>query len=205
MRLGNKGKCNKLRGFFYMKLFKKEKDVRYKRFKEYRNSQIITKVVLLHVAFFLIPFLIHMFSSNVIVRFYCFMIGGTVLCVSMFEVIILEIYTFVKDRKYKDKISKNLFALFLMLLVGTFLTGFSNYIVKYYKDVPILLKNNYASVSGVCSFAYPYYGKGSHLDITIDNIKFDVGLGYKNSIKRGGIYKVVFLPNTKEVIDIYGK
>lgn len=144
-------------------------------------------------------FIIYFFNNIGIIKFYTFLIIMTMLDLIFFEVLLWFIYLFNKNVKIKNKI----YELLRIISVAFFLIFFVYDTVNYYKDIPYAVSGQYSSVTGLCTRCYVRTGKTSNLDITIGNMEFTVESDYKNSINEGQIYKVEYLPNSKEVIEIY--
>lgn len=178
-----------------------KKSIKHKKFSGSRKFSPTNIFFMIQLGLLFLSFVIHMLSRGGIISFYSLLILYTLLSFILFQMILVSIYNLAKIQGIKDKISP-LCKICLVLIALPFIIF---YTAKYYKDVPYAIKKEYKTVIGKCTYVYPYHGKDAHLDITIGNAEFDVSLGYEHSIKEGEYYKVVYLPNTKEVIAIYGE
>ena len=172
-----------------------------KRISKYGYS--LRKIIfpLIIVAVFFISFVTYIFTRNAIIRFYSFLIFSTLISLIILLSLIVFAYSLIKSIISKDGefwvIPTLIFAFFSILF--TYIT------VKYYMDIPYVIKGQYSFIVGECTYSYAYRGRAAHLDTTIGGINFDVSLGYNEFIKKGETYRVEYLPNTKEVMHIYGK
>jgi hypothetical protein len=117
----------------------------------------------------------------------------------LLEMICIFIYYLITKDGIKDKV----LAFFVnALFIGFFILGI---IVtkKYYFDIPYALSGKYLEVSGECTRMFVDHGKASHIDLYIKNTEFHLKRGYEDSIKKGSLYRVVYLPNSHEVVGIY--
>lgn len=140
-------------------------------------------------------------TKNPIIRFYSFLVMGTVMSLMIFEILLLFIYQLYKSKSFKDRVS---LVTKILLFMGV-LALFAYNTIKYYKDIPYVIKGEYSVIFDECTYCYVDRGRAAHLKITIGGKEFRVSLGYKDAIRKGQTYKVEYLPNTKEVMHIYGK
>lgn len=168
---------------------------------EYNYKNKMRRFGLVQICILLISFGFYVFSTNSITKFYTFLVITTV-----FILILLQIlHQFVKELFNRKSLKDKRILLLKILVVIVALAAFSYNSIKYYKDVPYAVNSKYSVIVDECTYYYVNKGKDSHLDITVGGIDFNVSLKYERFIKRGEIYKIEYLPNTKEVLNIYGK
>lgn len=166
---------------------------------KYNYGKKIRVFILVQILILFISFGIYFLNSNSIIEFYAFLIGFTMMDLIILEIILLLIYNTYKSRIFKERMS----LLFNSILITGLVIFFINYTIKYYKDIPYVLSGEYCSVEGECTNSYENRGRAPHLDITVDGVEFNVKSGYKKSIIIGKTYKIEYLPNTKEVMEVY--
>lgn len=166
----------------------------------YNYNSKVRSFFLVQITMFFLSFAIYYLINNAIIGFCSLLVLFTIASLFVFEILFDFIYILIKSTIFKDRVS----CLVKILLLGGCLALSINYTSKYYKDIPYVIKGEYSVIVGECTHCYAYRGKAAHLDVTVDGIEFDVSLGYKDSIKKGEIYKIVYLPNTKDVLEIYG-
>ena len=168
---------------------------------ENKKFSKISIFVSVQVTLLLSSLFIYILSNDSFVCFFSLFVLYTVLSVMMIEMILFFIYNLNKSSRLKEK----LFALFMILIFLVGSIGIVYWTSRYYKDIPFVIRREYKIEIGKCTYAYANYGKVAHLDVKIGEIDFDISLEYKDFIKKGNYYKVEYLPNTKEVIAIYGR
>lgn len=166
---------------------------------KYNYGKKMRIFILVQFTLLIISFGIYFLNSNSIIEFYAFLIAFTIMDFFILEVIIILIYNSIKSRILKERMS----LLFKSILITGLVIFFINYTIKYYKDIPYVISGGYSSVEGVCTNSYESRGRAPHLDVTVDGIEFKVKPGYKNIIIKGQTYKIEYLPNTKEVMEVY--
>lgn len=166
---------------------------------KYAHKSKMKIFAFIQLGIFFISFGVYLFTKNPIIRFYTFLVLSTVGSLIVFQILLLFIYLFYKSKSFKNRIAS---AINVLLFMGAIIL-FTNNTIKYYKDIPYVINGEYSVIVGECTYCYAYRGRDSRLDMTIGDVKFKVALGYNTFVKKGRIYKVEYLPNTKEVLHIY--
>ena len=187
--------------------------------KPFKERKLITILYLITLALFTllgIALIVMMFTHDSIINFYSTLVLSNLSSLGLFTIIVFFVYNLAhkkllnnNTRKFElvnNVSTKQIITSVLTLLSCALLLVFSIISsVEHFKDIPYALNSNYAITEGLCTQSMSIYGKDTHLAIIIDNISLSTSIGYKKFIYTGNVYKVEYLPNTKEVIHIYKK
>lgn len=172
--------------------------------RRYRTNGKFSKpiiFILIQFAIMLLAFIVHILNHNIIVNFFSLLLLFTIISFAMLEMIMCGIFFVITRQVIKDKLLGVLTVLLFLLILCLMIS----YTYKYYEDIPHVLISDYTSVEGECTMVFTDYGRGTDLHVTVNNEEFIVSLSYRDSIKKGGIYEILYMPHTKQVVNIYEK
>lgn len=168
------------------------------RFAKQGLTPIERTIMIVIVVAFILSFFSYL-SSVGVAQYYSYL-----LCISLALILAITslpaiFYTY-RPLSFKNILKTSILTLgmILFIILGTFL------IIPSYKDLSEAINSDYSSIIGTCKNLHITNGRGKSLKFIINGIEFHTNLGYKSKMKNGDIYKVVYLPNSKFVISIYG-
>lgn len=171
---------------------------KYKRRNKIDNFAVISGYLMIINGILMIAFFFLSKYLNPVPAFYFSILAYISLEILFIYVIAWCITAVVISHKKIDFRGITILLIVAFLCAGFVFVSFKTSLTDMIKDIPYATSSNYSVTEGICSDAY---NAKSQFYFEVNNIYFRMDVSAMKYILKGKEYKVVYLPNSKTVIE----